>query len=70
MSTYTFQINKQYKRSEIKAAIGLDPSAKGGNWDTGYATYSNGGWHKGRKMCVEWVARMDEKRHIIIGPKS
>jgi len=37
MSRYTFQVNKQYKRSEIKATIGLDPQAKGGPWDTGYA---------------------------------
>jgi len=37
MSRYTFQVNKQYKRSEIKATIGFDPNAKGGPWDTGYA---------------------------------
>ena len=37
MNKYTFQVNKQYKRSEIKSAIGLDAHAKGGPWDTGYA---------------------------------
>lgn len=37
MSKYAFQVNKQYKRSEIKSAIGLDAHAKGGPWDTGYA---------------------------------
>jgi len=37
MSKYTFRVNKQYKRSEIKYAIGLDAHAKGGPWDTGYA---------------------------------
>jgi hypothetical protein len=37
MSTYTFQVNKQYKRSEILEANGLDPRTKGGPWYTGYA---------------------------------
>lgn len=37
MGRYTFTVGKQYKRSEIKLAIGLDPNAKGGPWDTGYA---------------------------------
>lgn len=37
MSKYTFKVGKLYKRSQIKEAIGLDPSAKGGPWDTGYA---------------------------------
>jgi hypothetical protein len=36
MSKYTFQVNKYYKRSEIKAALGLNTHAKGGPWDTGY----------------------------------
>ncbi|TCS38377.1 hypothetical protein EDC30_102114 [Paucimonas lemoignei] len=37
MTRFTFQVGKAYKRSQIKEAIGLDPNAKGGPWDTGYA---------------------------------
>lgn len=36
MSIYAFQLNQQYKRSEIRAALGLDPKSKGGSIDTGY----------------------------------
>jgi len=38
MSKYTFKVNAQYKRSAIKATIDINPNAKGGPWDTGYAT--------------------------------
>lgn len=34
MSFSTFEVDREYKRSEIKQAIGLDPTAKGGPWDT------------------------------------
>lgn len=37
MSRYSFKVGTRYKRSQIKHAIGLDPNAKGGPWDTGYA---------------------------------
>lgn len=37
MSRYAFEVGRTYKRSQIKEAIGLDPNAKGGPWDTGYA---------------------------------
>lgn len=37
MGRYNFQVGNTYKRSQIKEAIGLDPNAKGGPWDTGYA---------------------------------
>ncbi len=40
MSQYTFKVGSLYKRSQIKEAIGLDPTAKGGPWDTGYAERS------------------------------
>ncbi|MBE3023088.1 hypothetical protein [Janthinobacterium sp. GW458P] len=36
MSIYSFQLNQQYNRSEIRAAVGLDPKSKGGSIDTGY----------------------------------
>ena len=32
MSNFIFQVEKIYKRSAIKEAIGLDPTAKGGPW--------------------------------------
>jgi len=34
-----FKVNAQYKRSEIKATVGLDPYTKGGSWDTGYVQH-------------------------------
>ena len=37
MGQYTFHVGRTYKRSEIKQTIGLNPNAKGGPWDTGYA---------------------------------
>lgn len=37
MTRYAFKVGKQYKRSQIKEAIGLSPTDKGGPWDTGYA---------------------------------
>ncbi|MBH0311494.1 hypothetical protein I7E32_14080 [Alcaligenes faecalis] len=37
MSQFTFEVGVLYKRSQIKEAIGLDPTAKGGSWYTGYA---------------------------------
>lgn len=37
MRQYTLVVGQTYKRSEIKAALGLDPQMKGGPWDTGYA---------------------------------
>lgn len=37
MSRYTFSVGEKYKRSKIKESVGLDPNAKGGPWDTGYA---------------------------------
>ncbi|MDN4056013.1 hypothetical protein QPK32_23380 [Massilia sp. YIM B02763] len=36
MSIYEFQLNQQYRRSEIRAVLGLDPKSKGGSIDTGY----------------------------------
>lgn len=39
MSRYTFQVGRTYKRSQIKKAIGLDPNAKGGPWDTGLGRF-------------------------------
>lgn len=39
MSKFKFKVNAQYKRSEIKAAVGLDPHTKGGSWDTGYVQH-------------------------------
>jgi hypothetical protein len=41
MSKYTSQVEKLYKRSETKAAIGLDSRSKGGPKGMGY-TARNG----------------------------
>lgn len=40
MSKYTFKVNKHYTRADVKARCGLDPTTKGGIWDTGYVEHN------------------------------
>jgi hypothetical protein len=40
---YKFQVDHTYTRKDVKRAIGVDETTKGGNWDTGYVSHK-GDW--------------------------
>ena len=41
MTTYKFELGKQYRRRDIYRVIGISEDTKGGNWDTGYSRYGD-----------------------------